>query len=76
MQEPWCHWPEGCEYAIDEANPLTADHVNAVRSHGWQGVLVPMCKRHNSSKGARKFSGLRVTNPRSAPETPITEAES
>ena len=52
VDEPWCHWP-GCPYPITPANPLTADHSVPAARGGMGSVLVPMCKHHNSSRGAR-----------------------
>ena len=52
--EPWCHNPT-CPYpdAGSDANPLTADHTTPASLGGAGSVLVVLCKRCNSGKGAR-----------------------
>lgn len=52
--EPWCHWPSGCRYEIDERNPLTGDHPVA-RAAGGSTLQEPviLCRRHNAAKGRR-----------------------
>ncbi len=51
--QPWCAWPGGCGYPIDEANPLTGDHDLALSRGGQTSPdnIVVLCKRHNSEKG-------------------------
>lgn len=50
--EPWCHYPGGCRFPDDAgtpANPLTAEHVIAMRHGGQDGPLEVWCKRDNSA---------------------------
>lgn len=52
--EPWCHWPTGCEFPIDDRNPLSGDHPIATAAGGSiDQDSVIYCRRHNSSKGDR-----------------------
>ena len=59
-REPWCHTVD-CPYpdAGTETNQLCGDHIDPQAVYGrqefshWTQVLV-LCKRCNSSKGARR----------------------
>jgi hypothetical protein len=58
--EPWCHSEEliggPCPYpdcGDPAANPLTADHSIAVARGGADSELLVVCRRLNTSKGAR-----------------------
>jgi hypothetical protein len=45
--EPWCHWPGGCDRPITPDNPLTAEHVIPVSEGGRDGPLTVLCAFHN-----------------------------
>lgn len=53
--EPWCHTQPVCPYPDrgTPANPLSADHVVPVSAGGRDDQLTVLCRRCNSSKGAR-----------------------
>lgn len=53
--EPWCHTQPECPYPDrgTPANPLTADHVTPIAAGGGPDQLTVLCRRCNSSKGAR-----------------------
>lgn len=55
--EPWCHNPDGCPHpdAATPANPLTGDHVTPRAAGGTDDIanIRIVCRRCNSSKGAR-----------------------
>jgi hypothetical protein len=53
VDEPWCHFPGGCQYPITPDNPLTAQHVLPASLHGPAGPLEPWCRKHNSGQGNR-----------------------
>lgn len=56
--EPWCHTEPECPYPDrgTPMNPLTADHVVPIADGGSYDQLTVLCRRCNSSKGARPLA--------------------
>lgn len=55
--QPFCGWPTGCDYTIDDDNPLTLGHliprtVDPTRMYDKTNCIT-LCQRHNSRQGTR-----------------------